>query len=139
MCSPINGYFVVRYGYISKNNTGIRSRTKYLKVSKGILFILFIHSIYKRWKGKMENFSTTCEFLLQISQNRSLNRVCPPSKVSHCCSVTRIRHPRRLFIANGKFVRVLMRRVFFNRRQIFPPIRGPRIRGVTVFVQICDL
>ena len=87
----------------------------------------------------MENFSTTCEFLLQISQNRSLNRVCPPSKVSHCCSVTRIRHPRRLFIANGKFVRVLMHRVFFNRRQIFPPIRGPRIRGVTVFVQICDL
>ena len=72
----------------------------------------------------MENISTTCEFLLQISQNHSPNRVCPPSKVSHCSSVTRIRNPRRLFIAKGKFLRVLMRRVFFNRRLIFPPIRG---------------
>ena len=97
-----------------EENTGIRSRTKYLKVSKGILFLLFIHSIYKRWKGKMENISTTCKSLLQISQNRSPNRVCPPSKVSHCSSVTRINNPRRLFIANGKFLRVLMCRVFFQ-------------------------
>ena len=107
-----------------KKNTGIRSRTKYLKVSNGILFIFFIHGIFKWWKGKMENISTTCEFFLQFSQNHSPNRVCPPSKVLHCPSVTRINNPRRLFIAKGKFLRVLMRRGFFNRRQIFPPMRG---------------
>ena len=107
-----------------KKNTGIRSRTKYPKVSNGILFIFFIHSIYKRWKGKMENISTTCKFLLQISQNHSPNCICPPSKVSHCSSVTRIRNPRRLFIAKGKFLRVHMRQFFCNQRQIFPPIRG---------------
>ena len=73
----------------------------------------------------MENKSATCEFLLHISQNRSPNRVCRPSKVSHCSSVTRILHPIRLFIARGKLLRVLLRRIFFNRsRQIFPPIRG---------------
>ena len=72
----------------------------------------------------MENISTTCEILLQVSQNHSPNRVCPLSKVSHCSSVTRIHNLRRLFIAKEKFHRVLMRRVFFNRRQIFPPIRG---------------
>ena len=79
MCLPSNEYFIVRYGYILKKNTGIRSRTKYLKVSNGILFIFCIHSIYKQWKGKIENKSTTCEFLLQISQNHLPNRVCPPS------------------------------------------------------------
>ena len=73
----------------------------------------------------MENISTTCEILLQVSQNHSPNRVCPLSfKVSRCSSVTRIQNLRRLFIAKEKFHRVLMRRDFFNRRQIFPPIRG---------------
>ena len=37
-----------------------------------------------------------------------LYRVCPPSKVSHCSSVTRIHNPRRLFTAKRKFLRVLM-------------------------------
>ena len=116
-----------------KKNTGIRSRTKYLKVSNGILFIFFIHSIYKRWKGKMESISTTCKFLLQISQNHSLNRVCPSSKVSHCSSVTRIRNPRRLFIAKVKFLRGFMRRVLFSTEdKYFLPFEEPRIRGVTV-------
>ena len=72
----------------------------------------------------MENISTTCEILLQVSQNHSPNRVCPLGKVSRCSSVTRIQNLRRLFIAKEKFHRVLMRRDFFNRRQIFPPIRG---------------
>ena len=82
----------------------------------------------------MENISTTCEFLLQISQNHSPNRVCPPSKVSHCSSVTRIRNPRRLFIAKGKFLGVLMRRVFSTEDKYFLPFEEPRIRGVTVHV-----
>ena len=63
-----------------KKNTGVRSRTKYLKVSNGILFIFFIQSIYKRWKGKMENISTTCKLLLQISQYHSPNHVSPPRR-----------------------------------------------------------
>ena len=90
-----------------------------------VFYLFFSYTAFTSGgKAKWKIYQKTCEFLLQISQNRSPNRVCPPSKVSHCSSVTRIRNPRRLFIAKGKFIKVLMLRVFFNRRQIFPPIQG---------------
>ena len=90
-----------------------------------VFYLFFSYTAFTSGgKARWKNISTTSKFLLRISQNHSPNRACPPSKISHCSSVTRIRHPRRLFIAKGKFLRVLMRRVFFNRRQILPSIRG---------------
>ena len=59
-----------------------------------------------------------------------------PSKVSHCSSVTRTRQPRRLFIAKGKFLRVLTLRVFFQpKKNISSHSRNlaPRIRRTIVF------
>ena len=54
MCSPSNGDFIVRYGYILKKNTGIRNRTKYLKVTNGILFIFHTQhlQVVERQNGK---------------------------------------------------------------------------------------
>ena len=80
----------------------------------------------------MENISTTCEFLLQISQNDSPNRVCPPSKVSHCSSVTRIHKPRRL---KENFLEFSYAEFFSTEDKNFLPFEEPRIRGVTVHSQ----
>ena len=78
----------------------------------------------------MANISTTCEFLLQISQNYSPNCVCPPSKISHCSSVTRIRDPRRLVKEN--FSEFSCAEFFSTEDKYFLPFQEPRIRGVTV-------
>ena len=109
-----------------------------------VFYLFFSYTAFTSGrKAKWKNISTTCGFLLQISQNHSPNCVCPPSKVSHCSSVIRIRHPRRLFIAKGKFLRVLMRWVVFfsTEDKYFLPFGEPRIRGVTVHLtlQTCML
>ena len=103
MCSPSNRYFVVRHEYILKKNTGIRSRTKYLKLSNGILFIFSYTAFTSGGKAKWKIYQQHANFYFNISQNHSPNRVCPPSKVSHCSSVTRIRNPSVYLLLKENF------------------------------------
>ena len=84
-------------------------------------YTVFTSGEKAKWKIYQQHANFYFKFLRIIHQIAFVLQV---RKVSYCSSVTRIRNPRHLFIAKGKFLRVLMRRVLLNRRQIFPPIRG---------------
>ena len=96
-------------------------------ISNGVLFFFFHTQHLQAVKQKakwikyiMQHANFYFKFLRIIHQIAFVLQV----RFHIVQAITIICHPRRLFIAKGKFLRVLMHRVFFNQRQIFPPIRG---------------
>ena len=134
MCSPINGYFVVRYGYILKKIQELEVEQSISRSVK-VFYLFFSYTAFTRggkakWKIYQQHANFYFEFLRIVHQIAFVLQVRFHTVVlSQEYAALDV---YLLLMSNGKFVRVLMRRVFSTGDKYFLPFEEPRIPGVTV-------